>query len=251
VVVSSFCHLLSVLLVYKFTNTLFSQVSPRTSSFPIAAAALHIINPAGAFLLSTYSEGLFSFLNILGCHLYLNWLLNHYNERSFRGDTECLAAGAVLGLATTVRSNGLLSGTLFIYDAVVTLKPVLNCEFKIENFKRLVVLVVSGCLVALGGIIPQYRVYSRYCDAEAAHEIRPWCSNYVPSIYAWVQNHYWYEKLTLFCSTWLLTYRTQECWPVSVLDYLQRTIIPTCCPSNLRPVQVLHLDLEGGSWCCR
>lgn len=177
--------------------TIFSQDSEDRSAVAVAIAALHIINPAGAFLLSPYSEALFSFLNILGFHFYLNGLRNHHLKSVSRAEIQCLAAGAVFGLATTVRSNGLLSGALFLYDAAATAISLSRGGLSIEPFRRLVVIAMGGCLVALGAIIPQYRVYSEYCNHDVGYQMRPWCNDYVPSIYAWVQRHYWYERLAL------------------------------------------------------
>jgi GPI mannosyltransferase 2 len=167
----------------------------------VAVAAVHIISPAGAFLSSPYSEALFSCLNILGFQLYLDGLRNHYRRRNPRADIQCLAAGAVFGFATSVRSNGLLSGSLFFYDATVTAISLVNGNFSIEKFRRLIVVGIGGCLTALGVIVAQYRAYASYCILEIGSETRPWCDDYVPSIYAWVQGHYWYEDCTLLVTS--------------------------------------------------
>lgn len=191
VALSSLCHLLSVFLLYSLSMTVFCQTCQRRSSFSIAIAALHIISPAGAFLLSPYSEALFSFLNILGFQLYLSGLRNHRQKSTVLAEFQCLAAGVVFGLATTVRSNGLLSGAIFLYEATVTAISVSKGNFSIENYRWLVIIGIGGCLIALGAIIPQYRVYERYCTLNTQHKTRAWCNDYVPSIYSWVQRHYW------------------------------------------------------------
>jgi GPI mannosyltransferase 2 len=195
------CHLLSVLLLHSLSTTVFSKAPQGISSVPVAVAALHIINPAGAILSSPYSEALFSCLNILGFQLYLGGLRNHYRRRNPRAEIQCLAAGAVLGFATTVRSNGLLSGALFFYDATATAISLVKGDLSIEKFRRLIVIGIGGCLIALGAIIPQYRVYASYCILEDGSETRPWCDDYVPSIYAWVQRHYWYEAQTVLVTS--------------------------------------------------
>ena len=197
VALSNFCHLLSVLLLYNLVKTIFSQSSKSKSSGAVGIAAFHIINPAGAFLVSPCPEALFSFLNILGFQLYLKGLQNHYREEHLRADVQCLAAGAVFAYATTVRSNGVLSGALFLYDATITAISLFHGKLFYGKFKRLVVIGSGGCLITLGTIIPQYRAYVRYCILDTGYQSRPWCNNYVPSIYTWVQGHYWYESLTL------------------------------------------------------
>lgn len=191
VALSNVCHLLSVLLLYSLSMMFFLPPSQSRAIAAIAIAALHIISPAGAFLLSPCSEALFSFLEFQGFQLYLNGLRNRCQKRSVRADFESLAAGAVFGLATTVRSNGLLSGTLFLYDATVAAAPLINGNLSFENARRLVFVGIGGCLVALGTIIPQYIVYGRYCTLDPTYETRPWCNDRIPSIYAWVQGHYW------------------------------------------------------------
>ncbi len=196
IALSNFCHLLSVLVIYNLSGTTSFQTSESISSVAIVIAVLHIINPAGAFLLSPYSEALFSLLNMLGFQLYLNGLRNHYQNKNLLAEIHCLAAGAVFAFATTVRSNGLLSGTLFLYDAIVTALSIYNGDRSIGRFRRMFVIIIGGCLIALGAIIPQYRVYQSYCTFDTGSETRPWCNNYLPSIYAWVQSHYWYEVHT-------------------------------------------------------
>jgi GPI mannosyltransferase 2 len=194
--VSTLCHLFSVFSLYGLANTIFSQASQIKSS--IVIAAFHVISPAGAFLVSPCPEALFSFLHILGFQLYLKGLRNRYQKKNSRADAQCLVAGAVFGLAIAVRSNGLLSGAPFLYDATLTVISLCRAKLSTASIRRLVVVGVGGCFVALGAIIPQYGAYVKYCTRETVYIRRPWCNNYVPSIYAWVQHHYWYKSHTIF-----------------------------------------------------
>jgi GPI mannosyltransferase 2 len=190
IAVSNLCHLLSVLLLYKISRTVFSDAPEIRSSTPFAIAVLHIISPAGAFLAAPCSEALYSSLSFLGYQLYLGGLKQQ--DRSTRcANIERLTAGAVFGLATAVRSNGLLNGALFLYDAAATAMSLYVGETSMNKLKQLIVTCVGGCFVALGAIIPQYAAYNRYCTLESGLETRPWCNDQVPSIYAWVQHHYW------------------------------------------------------------
>lgn len=140
---------------------------------------------------------MFSFLNILGFQLYLNALRNRRQKSTMFAKIQCLAAGAVFGCATTVRSNGLLSGALFLYEAAATAVSLFNGDLSVENYGWLIVIGIGGCLTALGAIIPQYGAYLRYCTIDTGHKTRMWCNDYIPSIYGWVQRHYWYESHTL------------------------------------------------------
>lgn len=190
---SNFCHLLSVLVIYSLSKTIFAQASESRSLIPIATAALHIINPAGAFLLAPYTEALFSFLHISGFQLYFWGLRDRLKHKSLRSDVQILAAGAVFGISTTVRSNGLLSGALFLYDAIHVMLSLLSNTLSVEKCKQLACFGIGGCLVGLGTIIPQWNAYTRYCTPGPNYGTRPWCNDSVPSIYAWVQRHYWYD----------------------------------------------------------
>jgi GPI mannosyltransferase 2 len=195
IAISNICHLLSVLQLYGLSRSLFSRVSPGNSSISLVIAILLVISPAGAFLAAPYSESLFSFLNCLGFYLYLSGLQKFRQGRRLRCEIETLAAGAAFGCATTVRSNGLLSGALFLYDFALTGEQIITEGLSTARLRRLIALGVGGCLIALGTIIPQYSVYTKYCTHVAAEsEIRPWCHKLVPSIYAWVQSHYWYGR---------------------------------------------------------
>jgi Gpi18-like mannosyltransferase len=88
-----------------------------------------------------------------------------------------------------VRSNGVLSGFLFAYDAVVLAWKILTQGPSIHNTIRLAVIIIGGCIVGSGMVIPQFLAYRMYCLSDT--DIRPWCEWTVPSIYGWVQNYYW------------------------------------------------------------
>ena len=99
-----------------------------------------------------------------------------------------LAAGLCFGLSTMVRSNGILSGVVLAWDAVKTvLQPT-------QIFHDSHVLIMFGATICAGNLIiigfatPQIVAYREYCTDGNS---RPWCSRLVPSIYSWVQDHYW------------------------------------------------------------
>ena len=191
IVLSSLSHLLSVLLRYSLSTAIFCWGPRSKSTLPVAVAALHIVNPAGVFLLSPYPEALFSFLSLLGLQLYLGALRHDCQGRRLRAETDLLAAGLVFGFASTVRSNGVLNGALFLYDAILTTFSIGKGKFSTKDVRRLIIICTGGCFIALGTIIPQYGAYIRYCNVNGDYEKRPWCNNAVPSIYAWVQSYYW------------------------------------------------------------
>jgi hypothetical protein len=211
VALSHICHYLSVLTLYALSKNLFEGGKTRavrrdnhdahksaaqgdvseTYSGDIAflSAVLHIICPAGVFLSAPYGEAPFSFLNFAGFYLYTSTPFDARSHSSSRSDLKLLAAGAVFALATTVRSNGALSGILFAYDAVVVVLGVVRDGITFPLVHRLACVLLGGSLIVVGIAAPQYVAYETYCVS--ADTPRSWCQNIPPSVYTWVQSHYW------------------------------------------------------------
>ncbi|KAL4752929.1 hypothetical protein BDW72DRAFT_169952 [Aspergillus terricola var. indicus] len=188
VVLSHVAHYFSVLTLYQLSLNVFGCETERKRLFCFLSAALHIISPAGAFLSAPYGEPLFSFLNIAGLYSYSSSLVDLAKRKQLRSNVKLLISACFFAVATAVRSNGILSGILLAYDA-------LNLAYEIIARRspraavRLCFVIISGCTVALGFIAPQYLAYTAYCLNEGLS--RPWCHSLVPSIYGWVQAHYW------------------------------------------------------------
>ncbi|KAI9789235.1 MAG: ER membrane glycoprotein subunit of the GPI transamidase complex-like protein [Peltula sp. TS41687] len=187
VTLSNAAHLLSVFFLYCLTRIVFPIRAAENLAF--LSASLHVFSPAAIFLSAPYGEGLFSALSFLGYILYATSLQHDERRLWLRRDALVLISGLVFGLATMVRSNGILNGALFLYDAFATLACFPH-HISLRALTRLMALGVGGILVALGMIIPQWIAYKEYCQlAEKAP--RPWCSRLVPSIYTWAQDNYW------------------------------------------------------------
>ncbi|KAI4108103.1 MAG: hypothetical protein LQ339_002375 [Xanthoria mediterranea] len=195
ILVSNFAHLLSVLVLYQTSKL----ISPKPSSHEaqsvaFVSASLHITSPAGLFLSAPNAESSFSFLNFVGFHLYASSLQAHQDHRLGRRDVLIIVSGLALGLATTFRSNGLLGGLLFCFDIVKSICMVggdVQSKTILSRLRRITILVISGALMAVGSAFPQYLAYREYCvDGRPEHRAS-WCTHRVPSIYAWVQSHYW------------------------------------------------------------
>ena len=157
----------------------------------LLAAILHIISPAGAFLSAPCSESLFSCLNFLGFYLYICGR----KSTSVQQNLETVLAGFVIGCATIVRSNGVLNGLPFLYDAALQLFDILRDGSSVKKVRDLSALISGGCLIAVGAAFPQYLAYREYCINTVGHERQPWCDFAVPSIYGWVQQHYWFVRI--------------------------------------------------------
>ena len=99
-----------------------------------------------------------------------------------------LATGLCFGLSTMIRSNGILSGVVLAWDAV---EMVLRPTQIFHESKTLIMFgttICAGNLIIIGFATPQLVAYMEYCTNGNS---RPWCSRLVPSIYSWVQDHYW------------------------------------------------------------
>ncbi|KAL8725380.1 MAG: hypothetical protein Q9166_007396 [cf. Caloplaca sp. 2 TL-2023] len=193
--VSNIAHLLSIFTLYQISKTLIEPpMSDRNLSFAFLSACLHIISPAGLFLSAPYAESSFSFLNFVGFYLYASNLQAHRESYPNLRDASVLLSGLSFGLATTFRSNGLLSGLLFCFDiaqSITALRSDVQAGKIGSNLRRVLFLVIAGILMAIGSCFPQYLAYREYCiDAKLEHRAL-WCTHRIPSIYSWVQSHYW------------------------------------------------------------
>ncbi|KAL2852393.1 GPI mannosyltransferase 2 [Aspergillus pseudoustus] len=188
VALSHVSHYLSVLALYWLSVNIFGRNTQGTL-ICFLSAALHIVCPGGAFLSAPYGESLFSFLNITGYYIYSSSCIDLSSNKRLLSHGKLLLAGCLFAAATSIRSNGILSGVLLAYDAMWQAYKVISRRSVCSAIVRLGFTVISGCIVALGLLIPQYLAYISYClDKD---NLRPWCQSLVPSIYGWVQSHYW------------------------------------------------------------
>lgn len=175
-------------MLYQLSWTIcpaFSHLNPTQFSF--LAAGLHIISPAGIFLSAPYAESFFSFFNFFGFYLFAESLEEHTRTQTTKSEGLMLLSGILFGVATTIRGNGLLSGLLYGLEGVKEIIEPNN-----PRFRRLSSIVLGASLMAFCAMLPQVLAYSDFCvNVNPSEMQRPWCSHQIPSIYAWVQNHYW------------------------------------------------------------
>lgn len=182
IAVANAAHLLSALVLYRL-----GQVVWRDQTLSLVAALLHVVSPAGLFLSAPYAESSFALLSFSG---YLLFALGCRAEhRPTRRDLYTILSGIFFGLATAFRSNGILNGVPFAWEVLRNL-PRLS-QRPTDTLRRLSALGVGGVCVAAGSLGPQAAAYLRFCSGASGPEGRPWCQGYVPSIYTFVQSHYW------------------------------------------------------------
>merc|ERR1711939_397020 len=182
---------MSMMLVWLISAHLAVGTSDAKAQVAFVAALLYIVSPAGIFLSAPYSESLFAALNLLGFHLFLLGRNGHARGATARAALMTVCGGLASGLATAVRSNGILSGMLYGWDASLSLLALLDQGLRTQQVTRLLSLIVGGCAVGAGMMLPQYQGYVEYCTGHMESELRPWCKNTIPSIFTFVQSHYW------------------------------------------------------------
>lgn len=190
IVLSNACHVLSALVLYRLLTLI---VEPqRRKVIPFIAAVLHVLTPASLFMCAPYAEAMFSLLNFSGMLLYAqSKAMAGTTAFSFQEDIQKLGAGLFFAAATLTRSNGLLSGIILLYDVAGSLVNLTSAQRSIHDFRRMLVTCLAGSMIAVAFIGPQYLAYAEFCNPESDAGIRPWCERSVPSIYSWVQSHYW------------------------------------------------------------
>jgi len=178
-------HLLSVHMLYQLTLAVFAS----TAGFALTAACLHIISPAGIFLSAPYAESSCALLTFSGCLLFTK-SFDVKGRLSAWQDLHVLLSGILFGIATTFRSNGILSGLLLLEEAFRTLFLLRN-GLRLSTIRRLLAAGLGGLAVLVGFLLPQYIAYQEYCGQSSANMKRPWCARQIPSIYSFVQSYYW------------------------------------------------------------
>jgi phosphatidylinositol glycan class V len=217
ITISHASHGFSVLVLYSLGTSVFHSSSGRKISF--IAACLHIITPGGLFLSSPNGEATFSLLTFSGCFFFVqSFRLSPLNK-----DLAMVVAGLLFAVSATVRSNGLTYGFLFAEEAArvvysvrdglsmyLGLSAINQMRFqhrRISYFpprghhlktdadiytsglaiiRRLAATGLGGLAIAVGFLLPQYIAYQDLCGETPS----VWCSNALPSVYSYVQDHY-------------------------------------------------------------
>ncbi|CBX94368.1 similar to GPI mannosyltransferase 2 [Plenodomus lingam JN3] len=190
IIVSNVCHLLSVLVLYRLLALVLDSLQRRRVAF--VASVLHILTPASLFMSAPYAESLFSLLNFTGMLCYVqSKLAAKCGHASFLEDVYKLSSGLLFASATLMRSNGLLSGLILLYDVGRYIPLFLPIRLNYHNMRSILVTCVAGMIIICGFLGPQYVAYREFCGREGSSGRREWCDKSIPSIYSWVQSHYW------------------------------------------------------------
>ncbi|KIW49878.1 hypothetical protein PV05_11516 [Exophiala xenobiotica] len=190
ILLSHAAHWLAVIQLWAIATTLGGKGQSQ-SAIPFVAATLHVFSPAGIFLSAPYTESVFACLSFSGFLAFL-WAHQYFNHaRPFAGCFNMVIAGSAFGLATLIRSNGILAGIPFLIEAVTTLLALLSQGFSLTRIVRLGSVGLGGILVAVGMFLPQVLAFQVYCAGRSPGDRREWCQWTLPSIFTFVQSHYW------------------------------------------------------------
>jgi phosphatidylinositol glycan class V len=178
-----------VLALYSLARAIFH--GQQNAKFAFITACLHVISPAGLFLSAPYGESTFAFLSFSGYLLFVK-SFDFRGLQTARQDILIAAAGLVLGSATTVRNNGLLNGLLFLEEAIRTMYSMKN-GLAVPVIRRLIATGIGGVCIALGFVVPQIIAFQEFCGSPTLNNQpqRIWCKDTLPSVYGFVQSHYW------------------------------------------------------------
>ncbi|RKU49295.1 ER membrane glycoprotein subunit of the GPI transamidase complex-like protein [Coniochaeta pulveracea] len=182
ILVANVSHLLSALVLNSLGRVLLGD-----DKLALVGALLHIISPAGLFLSAPYAESTFALLSFTGYLFFAKSFLVH---RALTRDVQLLLSGVLFGLATAFRSNGLSHGVPFAWECLHQL-AIVPRRRTLEAGRKLIVLGIGGLCVAAGSVVPQFVAYQRICAGQDTDGLRPWCQGHLPSIYGFVQQHYW------------------------------------------------------------
>lgn len=164
------------------------QMLPMTRAkheIALCAALLSVVTPAGMFLSAPYAEAPFAmtqFGGMLACALA--W---KPGKSMVQQSLLTILAGACFGLACTLRSNGIFSGLVFVEPFLLACSASTR-RFSVRALGQTIAPSIAGLLTIGGLLLPQYIAYQEYCTLG---QPRPWCSRFLPSVYTWVQSHYW------------------------------------------------------------
>lgn len=167
VVLANFFHIMAIIGLYDLSILVFD-----VPHFSFLAAAFATIYPMQGFLSSVYSESLFMFLTITGLNCF-------YRKQR-------VLAAISWSLAGLTRSNGILLPGFFIYEYLHSIRHMSRRKSLIRFFRLLILIAISWS----GFVAFLSYGYDIYCGKSVAEE-RPWCNNFIPNIYSFVQSHYW------------------------------------------------------------
>ncbi|KAK3030113.1 hypothetical protein RJ639_038862 [Escallonia herrerae] len=145
----------------------------------LRASILFCFNPASVFYTSIYTESLFALLSIGGVY---HLMLGANN-----------IATVFLALSGSARSNGVLNAGYICFQ---TMHSAYDAIILKKNAHSALQVLIGGAFRCVCIFVPfiafQVYGYRNMCLGRSPDEIRPWCRARLPSLYNYIQSHYWY-----------------------------------------------------------
>ncbi|MBW0518724.1 hypothetical protein O181_058439 [Austropuccinia psidii MF-1] len=164
----------------------------KSIKFTSLVGLLHIFSPSPSTQVVPYTEPFYAFFSFLASYRYAR-LSNPSSSKRFHAK---LTIAIFAAIATTLRSIGIIQASFWISDWLDNSKKLTSNKFKNPK-KRLFDMIINSIqtfilvLITSGPfLLDQYLGYREFCMVEF-QLVRPWCSNLIPSIYNFVQSHYW------------------------------------------------------------
>jgi phosphatidylinositol glycan class V len=200
IIISHIAHLVAVGLLFGICYAVLPTSRSKARRIAFTAAILHIVSPAGLFLSAPYGESLYAALTFAGVWSHatassaLGTSFGPFKTAdasfSLRSAFFTILSSICFGLGSLIRGNGLLNGLVFVFDIVPYIYS-LPSTLRRRDIHALLTAASTGFAGALLGLIyasGQLEPYLRHCTNG---NDRPWCSALPPSIYTFVQRHYW------------------------------------------------------------
>ncbi|EWC45205.1 hypothetical protein DRE_06093 [Drechslerella stenobrocha 248] len=194
-------HLVSAIVLFHLTTLLFQSAQlkgRKPGQDPVrlvafVAASLHVLSPAGIFLIAPYNEAIFSALSFLGYWSYSSAIKSTApdGKHSWKNEILLLSSAALFGVSSLFRSNGVINGVLFAFEFSQSLWRLISGINPSANLRLFVASGAAGALVGVPVLWRQYVGWLEYCSSETDSLSREWCSKSLPSVYNFVQSHYW------------------------------------------------------------
>ena len=176
-VINTTAFLFAALGLFHLTKSIF-----QSQKLAFKATIFFCFNPASVFFTSAYSESLFAMTQFWGM-FFLE-----------RDSVSFLPAAALFSLGAGTRSNGSISVGFICYKL---LRETLHTRYKKLKMGRSLVislmlkffqmaLLVSIVILPLAAF--QYYGFTMFCRPVAKS---PWCDEFLPMPYGYIQKHYW------------------------------------------------------------
>ncbi|KAJ5070543.1 gpi mannosyltransferase 2 [Anaeramoeba ignava] len=184
VLISNLSNILAAILMFKLTLHL-----SKNEKFSVISTLMFCLSPANIFMTVIYTESQFALFTFAGIY-FLNTSEKNTGN-SGRNFFRYLLSIICFMLSGATRSNGMINAGFILFDSLHRFKIARKItDFLVIIFQSLFAVV----LIMIPNIVYQFYAYKQFCLSEFIKNttgVPSWCNNTIPSIYGYVQNHYW------------------------------------------------------------